>query len=68
VYALRPQVNGTYHESSLYRFSGGKDGAHPRGPLLPHKGALVGVTAAGGSMSCTKDSPGSGTVFSVLVL
>ncbi len=67
VFKLTPQANGTYREASLYRFSGGKDGAFPRGPLLLHNGALIGVTGAGGSMNCTKELPGCGTVFSVLV-
>ena len=64
---LTPQANGTYHESSLYRFAGGKDGAYPSGPLLLQKNALLGVTAAGGSMNCAKELPGCGTAFSVLV-
>ncbi len=67
VYKLTPQANGTYHESSLYRFAGGKDGAYPSGPLLLQKNALLGVTAAGGSMNCAKELPGCGTAFSVLV-
>jgi uncharacterized repeat protein (TIGR03803 family) len=57
VFAITP--SGT--ESVIYKFKGGDDGEHPRGPLFVFHGALYGTTSEGGTGGC-------GTVFKVTLL
>lgn len=54
VYALDP--NGNFRV--VYAFTGGNDGANPRGDLIYYKGFLYGTTMLGGAFN-------KGTVFSV---
>ncbi|MFZ0683053.1 MAG: choice-of-anchor tandem repeat GloVer-containing protein [Candidatus Cybelea sp.] len=46
-------------ERALYTFKGGRDGASPRGPVLPVNGLLYGTTSGAGGH-------GHGTIFKVL--
>ena len=49
IYRLTPQSDGTWTETTLYRFTGGADGAEPgRGPLLEAAGGFYGNAASGG--------------------
>jgi uncharacterized repeat protein (TIGR03803 family) len=49
VYKLTPNSNGTWTESVLYSFTGGKDGAYPSGTLIfDSAGRLYGNTQKGG--------------------
>jgi uncharacterized repeat protein (TIGR03803 family) len=58
VFALTPS-GGSYKESVLYSFDGGKDGATPYGGILSAKsGVLYGTTFAGGEN-------GDGTVYAL---
>jgi uncharacterized repeat protein (TIGR03803 family) len=61
VFKLRPSGNGVWKETTLYDFSGGADGAGPKGNLLLRRGALFGTTTLGGILV----SEGAGTVFQV---
>jgi uncharacterized repeat protein (TIGR03803 family) len=67
VYRLVPQ-NGSWNESVLYSFPGGKDGSEPFASLVFGKGgALYGTTSYGGDMSCANgQGNGCGTVFRVV--
>ncbi len=49
----------TGHESVVYRFGGGTDGASPEAPLLPYKGLLYGTTFLGG------DAANDGTIYTI---
>ena len=62
VFRLMPNPDGTYSESVLYRFTGGRDGAAPYAGLLADAtGNLFGTTSAGGgAQACPA---GCGTVF-----
>ena len=51
------------HETILYRFSGGSDGATPLGNLLNVNGTLYGTTSGGGT-GCSY-SKGCGTIYSI---
>jgi hypothetical protein len=63
VFKLTPNGDGTYTESTLYRFQGGADGENPEGSLiLDTKGNLYGSTVFGGVPSCYANV-GCGTVF-----
>lgn len=56
------------HETVLYAFSGGSDGANPLAGLIIDKaGNLFGTTAYGGNTSACNQgaSPGCGTVFEI---
>ena len=58
VFKLKPEGSG-YQETVLYRFLGGKDGAHPYGGLVATgDGALLGTTRNGGVHNY-------GTIFSL---
>jgi uncharacterized repeat protein (TIGR03803 family) len=50
VYMLMPHPDGTWTETVLYRFSGGKDGGYPdhNSPVFDSTGNLYGVTRNGG--------------------
>jgi uncharacterized repeat protein (TIGR03803 family) len=52
------KVDTSGHETVLYTFTGGNDGAGPNGVLRDWKGDLYGTTYAGGA-------PGAGVVFKV---
>lgn len=59
VFRLEPpaQSGGTWTETVLFGFTGGRDGKEPRAPLtMDHAGNLYGTTVLGGN-------PGVGTVF-----
>jgi uncharacterized repeat protein (TIGR03803 family) len=56
-------IDSTGHETVLYRFAGGEDGASPAGLLRDPNGYLYGVSVNGGGSGC--DDFGCGTVFSV---
>jgi uncharacterized repeat protein (TIGR03803 family) len=61
VFELTPGSNGTWTQTVLYGFKGGKDGSQPSGTLIRDKsGNLYGVTSFGGQPSCTS---GCGTVY-----
>jgi uncharacterized repeat protein (TIGR03803 family) len=61
VFKLKPNSDGTWTESVLYRFRGGSDGASPYGGLIFDLGGnLYGTTWTGGVFNCTH---GCGTVF-----
>ena len=66
VFKLVPQ-NGSWSQSVLYNFPGGKGGAEPFGGLVFGKdGALYGTTNYGGDMSCANgQGNGCGTVFEI---
>jgi uncharacterized repeat protein (TIGR03803 family) len=63
VFELSP-ANGSWTESVLYSFTGGKDGANPLGGLvMDSAGNLYGTTTiGGGSINC---QTGCGTVFEI---
>ena len=63
IFKLTPNSDGTWTESVLYRFTGGKDGAsNVSGMILDAAGNLYGTTGSGGNLNC--DSPyGCGVVF-----
>lgn len=57
-------VNGTYHETLVYSFQGGSDGAYPSsGLVFDAAGDLYGTTFYGGGTGCF--SLGCGTVFKI---
>jgi uncharacterized repeat protein (TIGR03803 family) len=62
VFELKPNLDGTYSESVLYSFTGGRDGAAPAAGLIADAARnLYGTTSqGGGSRACL---PGCGTVF-----
>jgi len=61
VFKLTPNSDGTWSESVLYAFTGGKDGGHPvTGLIFDTAGNLYGTTYWGASRSC---SQGCGVVF-----
>lgn len=64
VFELSPS-NGSWDETVLYTFAGGRDGAWPAyGLVLDGAGNLYGTTISGGSGHCTFSiAPGCGTVF-----
>jgi uncharacterized repeat protein (TIGR03803 family) len=64
VFQLVPSGPG-YAERVIYRFSGGADGAYPRGNLIEDdSGALFGTTYLGGSRLCHQlHLRGCGTVY-----
>jgi uncharacterized repeat protein (TIGR03803 family) len=58
------KIDPTGHETILYTFQGGSDGAHPMGNLARDSaGNLYGVTQNGGPSGCTTLGNGCGTVF-----
>jgi uncharacterized repeat protein (TIGR03803 family) len=56
VFKLAPNPDGTWTESVLYSFTGGADGAYPRGLIFDAAGNLYGTTEYGGAY-------GDGVVF-----
>jgi uncharacterized repeat protein (TIGR03803 family) len=61
------KLDASLHETPLYTFTGGADGAVPNGALLRDAaGNLYGTTFAGGDVSCSNaKSVGCGVVFRV---
>jgi uncharacterized repeat protein (TIGR03803 family) len=54
VYRLTPQPDGTWSESVLYSFKGGKDGALSTTTLVRDAtGNLFGTTSEGGNLGCS---------------
>jgi len=49
IYKLSPNLDGSWAESVLHRFSGNKDGAGPAGPVLDKSGNLYSTTSSGGA-------------------
>jgi uncharacterized repeat protein (TIGR03803 family) len=67
VFELRPSRSG-WKQSTLYHFTGGKDGGLPsQAPLAisDGEGKLLGTTLGGGTGSCNTDLNGCGTVFAL---
>jgi uncharacterized repeat protein (TIGR03803 family) len=52
-------------ETVLHGFTGGTDGAYPRGALIAVKGTLYGTTFYGGDATQCGNDIGCGTVFSI---
>ncbi len=62
VFKLSPGSGGSWEESVLYTFKGGKDGSFPRaGVIFDAGGNLYGTTSEGGNL--TACSGGCGTAF-----
>jgi uncharacterized repeat protein (TIGR03803 family) len=62
VFELTPNPDGSWTESVLHRFSGGKDGSVPlEGLIFDQAGNLYGVTTQGGNLSYC--GVGCGVVF-----
>jgi hypothetical protein len=64
VYELSPPsaAGGSWQETTLYRFTGGRDGAHPYGALHRDRaGNLYGTTTIGGLSN--KTTQNNGTIF-----
>jgi uncharacterized repeat protein (TIGR03803 family) len=61
------EVSPNGHETILYSFRGGSDGANPEaGLVMDKKGDLYGATIDGGSDGCQKSAySGCGTIFEV---
>lgn len=62
------KLDNTRHETVLYSFTGGADGAFPPAGLVRDAaGNLYGITESGGNLTCNsgKQAPGCGTVFEV---
>ncbi len=61
VFKLAPNGDGTWTESVLHRFTGGKDGAVPTASVVfDSAGDLYSTTSGGGSLAC---ADGCGVVF-----
>ncbi len=66
VFKLSPNANGSWRETVLHSFLGGKDGSGPlAGLIFDAAGNLYGTTNAGGGAATCPDalSPGCGMVF-----
>jgi uncharacterized repeat protein (TIGR03803 family) len=65
VFKLMPNPDGSWTESVLHSFQGGRDGSYPNfGSLLfDATGNLYGATTSGGKGSCTDFLSGCGTIF-----
>jgi len=71
VFRLTPRANGTWAETVLYAFTGGRDGNVPTSPVVfDSSGNLYGMTGYGGDLAATcpfgdeKDN-GCGVVFNL---
>ena len=63
VFELSPKSDGTWTESTLYRFTGGADGATPLGNItFDAAGNIYGTAFSGGSQACLPPF-GCGTVY-----
>jgi len=64
VYKLTPNSDGSWTETVLYSFAGGRDGISPTaGLIFDTAGALYGTTRGGGRGKCQNWEKGCGTVF-----
>jgi uncharacterized repeat protein (TIGR03803 family) len=61
IFKLTPNLDGSWTESVLYTFTGGKDGAVPSRLILDLAGNLYGTTFSGGNFNCGRS--GCGVVF-----
>jgi uncharacterized repeat protein (TIGR03803 family) len=68
VFELSPNSDGTWKETVLYRFAGGRDGGKPESTLtFDQSGVLYGTTLFGGGGSCGGNGgSGCGTVFQLV--
>jgi uncharacterized repeat protein (TIGR03803 family) len=58
-------VDMSGHERVIYRFKGGRDGAHPTATLIAVNGTLYGTTGSGGLGYSRRYEGGFGTVFKI---
>ena len=67
VYELIPNGDGTYQESVLSIFHGGRDGAQPEGGVIVDpRGNIFGSTEfGGGGTGCNNGDSGCGTIFAL---
>jgi len=64
VFELAPNLDGSWTESVLYSFTGGKDGSQPFAALIfDQAGNLYGTTGGGGNSKCQGLFSGCGVVF-----
>jgi uncharacterized repeat protein (TIGR03803 family) len=64
VFELKPNSDGSWTESVLYRFTGGADGGQPvAGVIFDTAGNLFGTTVIGGDLTCYNNGNGCGTIF-----
>ena len=61
IFKLTPNLDGSWTESVLYTFTGGKDGGVAWSVILDTAGNLYGTTFTGGNLHCDRD--GCGVVF-----
>jgi len=67
VFQLTPSGGGTWTQTVLYTFTGGKDGGSPAaGLVFDAAGNLYGTTSQGGSHSMDCGSVGCGVVFELI--
>lgn len=62
VLELSPQPDGTWQESTVYEFTGGKDGSFPTGLAVDKSGYLYVLAAEGGDPTCVGTQTGCGTI------
>ena len=63
IFKLTPNLDESWTESVLYRFTGGKDGGSPASRMiLDAAGNLYGTTGGGGNLNCNRPY-GCGVVF-----
>jgi uncharacterized repeat protein (TIGR03803 family) len=63
-FELSPNGSGSWTETILYSFQGGKDGSAPNGMIFDQSGHLYGTTSIGGGTGCV-NSYGCGVAFEI---